>query len=285
LAFRSGGGISSGMRTAVCVIVKNEEPNFLEWICFHLAAGFDTILVYDNHSTDRTFDIARAARAAGDVRVRRWERPSRQAGCYAHAHSVHRDAFDWMAFIDSDEFLFAPGHGSIKDFLADKGQIPAFGVHWLCYGSSGATEISEQLVIEEFVRRGPLTFSANRHIKTLLQPKRAIAPIGGHKFRLVDDAPYYSADGQPIIEWLKPEGKAMRVSGTDHLRINHYYTRSRAHYLRKLERGDVALDMLVDAFRHHDRNDEHDDSALVYRDKMKAMIDAVTAAQKREASE
>ena len=265
------------MKIAACVIVKNEAPNFLEWICFHLAVGFDTILVYDNHSTDRTFEIAEAARAVGDVRAIRWESEPRQIGCYAHALDAHRAEFDWMAFIDSDEFLFAPGERSIKGFLARRAFTAAFAAHWLCYGSSGAEELSDRLVIEEFVQRAPTGFSANRHIKSLLRPALAIRPLNGHKFELKEGAVYRRGDGVEVTDWLK-WGKTGHVAAVDRLRINHYFTRSQAHYRRKLARGDLLPKELPDVFTQMDRNDVRDESALVYEGQVRALMARVTAA-------
>lgn len=45
---------SSTMKLGICAIVKDEGPYLSEWIEHHKLIGFDTILLYNDHSTDDT---------------------------------------------------------------------------------------------------------------------------------------------------------------------------------------------------------------------------------------
>ena len=261
------------MKVAVCVMVKNEERDFLEWLCFHLAVGFDTILVYDNYSTDRTFAVAASAKAVGDVRVRLWDTPGkfRQYEAYRDALRTYRDEFDWIAFIDSDEFLFAPDHRPIKAVLATLEHAGAVGVHWQCFGSSGVQSIGDKLLIEEFLHRSLEHFTPNKHIKTIVRPELATGECSPHHFVLTEGELCTRADGRPIEDFFKP-GKTRSVGATDILRINHYYTRSREQYARKLARGRCNGQEVVDDFDYMDRNEVFDDSAIIYLDEVKALV-------------
>jgi hypothetical protein len=60
------------VHTAACAIVRDEERDLAEWIAFQFAVGFDAVLAYDNHSIDRTPDIARAFGWRFDVRLIDW---------------------------------------------------------------------------------------------------------------------------------------------------------------------------------------------------------------------
>ena len=266
------------MKVAACVIVRNEAPNFLEWLCFHLAVGFDTILVYDNQSNDGTGEVARQASTIGDVRLASWPSTGKitQLLAYRDAVKRHADEFDWIAFFDSDEFLFSPTARSIKDVLATLANAVAIGVHWQCFGSSGATALSGGLVIEEFLWRAETDFSANGHIKSILRPRAVDQVISAHVATLRHGA-YVRANGREIHDFVKA-GKTKHVEALDILRINHYYTRSREHYQLKLDRGNIHGEPIKDDFERMDRNEVYDDSALIYRDRVVDLVRSIDRA-------
>lgn len=215
------------------------------------------------------------------MRTIRWESTPRQTGAYGHALDTHRDEFDWIAFIDSDELMFSP-RGSVKAVLAEQPQDrSALAVHWIMFGSSGATTISrDRLMIEQFQRHGPLALSTHRHIKSIVRPERAIGAINAHIFTMADDDPYHAADGTLVADWVKP-GKAadIHVPAFDRLRCHHYFTRSREHYDRKLARGAARVGKpLRDRFAKYDRNDEHDDSAMMHHAEVVRLMKLVSPA-------
>ncbi|NHN84501.1 hypothetical protein GOB93_07565 [Acetobacter musti] len=51
------------MKTAVCLVVKNEDTEIVYWIAWYKALGFDSFIIYDDFSDDAT-DISRTAAAA-----------------------------------------------------------------------------------------------------------------------------------------------------------------------------------------------------------------------------
>ncbi len=94
-------------RIGCVVIVKNEERHIAEWLAWQFLIGFDTVLLLDNGSTDRTKEIAASFAPRYDVRVIDWpdyERGAQQRA-YMHAIALLKDEFEWLAFFDADEFL------------------------------------------------------------------------------------------------------------------------------------------------------------------------------------
>ena len=45
------------MKSAICMIVRDEARDILEWIAFHARAGFDAQVIFDNGSTDGTAEL------------------------------------------------------------------------------------------------------------------------------------------------------------------------------------------------------------------------------------
>jgi glycosyltransferase involved in cell wall biosynthesis len=90
---------------SICAIFKNEAPYLAEWITFHLAVGFDRFVLYDNGSTDGGRELIGALPFANQVTVIDWpERPGQEAA-YRHFFENWRPHFDWVAYIDIDEFI------------------------------------------------------------------------------------------------------------------------------------------------------------------------------------
>jgi len=85
------------MHTAVCLWVLDEERDLAEWLAYQIAVGFDTCLVYDNGSADRTVEIVRAFARHFDVRLSDWPDTDRraQANCYNNCLSRFGREFDW----------------------------------------------------------------------------------------------------------------------------------------------------------------------------------------------
>jgi glycosyltransferase involved in cell wall biosynthesis len=104
------------MRIAACLIVRNEARDIAEWLGYHAAAGFDAFLVYDNASSDGTTAALQAAGMVLDVRTVHWpsRSPLAQVSAYEHAIAKNKHEFDWIAFIDSDEFLVTHGLNSVR---------------------------------------------------------------------------------------------------------------------------------------------------------------------------
>ena len=233
---RSIEGMSKVDKKAVCCIVKNEERDFAEWIAFHLQAGFDTIIVYDNMSDDRTRDIVLEFTEKFDVRLVKWKssEQGRQFTAYSDAIARFGENFEWMLFIDSDEFLiesvdFGKKLSFLDNFDADVSQVL---LNWVTFGSSGHKEFPDGLVIENFLYRAPAEEGINRHTKAFVRPGNVLLCDHPHQFPVTGRS--VDVFGNDIV-WSETEGAGIIAGVPDYSgpRIHHYWTRSEAHWLLK----------------------------------------------------
>jgi glycosyltransferase involved in cell wall biosynthesis len=279
------------MKSAACLIVRNEEAHILEWMAFHTRAGFDTLIIFDNASTDATPALIRHAAAHCDIRFHDWQNRSQQSQALAYeaACQAYRLEFDWIAFIDSDEFLVTAQPMPINTLLARYEGWSAIAVNWAVYGANGHEAAPAGLVIENFTRRAPESFFPARHVKSIIRPRLAIRCPNPHYFEMREDIDGHYCDtlGRYML-WLRapesPDGLMRGVSRAEPdysvMRVNHYFTRSRAHWQAKLARGypDDLVQRKIEEFDTYNRNEVADPVAARDGPALRRAIAALTAA-------
>ena len=140
---------------AICAIYQNEGDYLQEFIAFHHAVGVERFYLYNDESTDNSREVLQPVidkglvvhhdvlELPGHAEARREERPSyhQQGWAYMHCLQTYGSAANWIAVIDVDEFLFAPGGDSVPEVLSRYEQWPGIVVNRATYGTSGhATE-------------------------------------------------------------------------------------------------------------------------------------------------
>jgi glycosyltransferase involved in cell wall biosynthesis len=208
------------MKIAACLIVRNEVRDIDEWIAHHALAGFDTQIIFDNGSTDGTAERIHTAARHYDIRFHNWVNRSKQAQTLAYeaACEAYKQEFDWIAFLDSDEFLITPNGESAAALLVRFENWSAVGLNWAVYGSNGHTDAPPGLVLENFTRRADETFFPARHVKSIVRPRLAISCPNPHFFNMKGSIEHRYCDvhGNPML-WLHapeaPGGVLRGLSG------------------------------------------------------------------------
>ena len=258
------------MKIAVCVVVKNEEKILAEWISFYVTLGFDTVIIIDDHSADDTPAIARRAAIIHDVRVLPWLEvgKGKQGIAYTRIVEQFKSEFEWIAFVDVDEFLVPAVSSSIQELLADRPPGSAIAVPWLMFGSSGHVEKPSGLTISDYTRRAQFSFGPNLHVKSIVQPKSVVRGVNPHYFEI--DGQYYMPDSTKV-EWARNStgdlvhGLLNAEPSYSGWRLHHYFTRSKSHWEDRMARGQLgAITRTRDDFVTYDRNDVLDESALPF---------------------
>ncbi|MCF3948239.1 glycosyltransferase family 2 protein [Acidiphilium iwatense] len=249
-------------RIASVAVVKDEERHIAEWIAYQFAVGFDTVVLFDNGSTDQTVTRARALAAHRDVRVIDWPvfAPDYQVRAYEDAARRFTGEFDWLGFFDTDEFLVMAPDFDLRAILALWRDAAAIGVPWAIFGSSGHVNWPDGLVIEEFVYRAQPSFGPNRHIKSIIRPERMKSCLNAHAFEM--DGVYRGLAGNEL-SWSQP---GVLDCEPDYRmgKLHHYFTRSQAHWDAKIRRGYHDTDRKASEFEAYDRNEVFDDAAVRY---------------------
>jgi glycosyltransferase involved in cell wall biosynthesis len=254
-----------------CVgIVKNEAAHIAEWVAWQVLAGFDTVFLLDNGSTDGTGAIARALAPGLDVRVFDYPNtsPDYQLRGYEQMARALAGQYDWLAFFDTDEFLRLDEGLNLKTLLAARPEA-AVAVSWAMFGANGHREKPEGLVIESFTRRAEAKFPPNRHVKSIIRPELMQAALSPHAFAM--EGEYVDLAGRPVA-WGHIPGYLPHDPDYAGGALNHYFTRSAAHWREKLARGYPDTTRAPEDFAVYDRNEVEDMRAAARAGDVRAML-------------
>lgn len=242
---------------AVCAIAKDEGPYFKEWIEWHRKMGVEKFYIYDNESTDGTKEVLQPYIDAGIVDYTYFPGYRKQLASYDDCLERHRLEARWIAFIDLDEFIVPVKDKNIPEFLKRFEDVPAVEINWLVYGSGGAVKKEPGGMMSRFKRHSQPTHRLNRHVKSIVDPRRVFSMIGCHEVARISGK---AADshGEPITANFRD-----RVPQQDVIRINHYAVRSYEEFREKQNRGRASgkqRKVSDDYFTQYDLNDIEDNT-------------------------
>jgi hypothetical protein len=187
----------------------------------------ERFFLYNNGDRDTQRELLAPYVEQGIVVLHEWTVFPPQTPAYNDCIERHREDARWIAFIDTDEFLFSPNDTPLVEVLADYEEWPAVGVGRANFGPSGHRTKPDGLVIESYLQ--PIGLKKERSIKSIVDPARTIQCWGGHHFDY--------GDGLAVDENHYPiYGATREFNSFSRLRINHYYTRSEEEFREKVSR-------------------------------------------------
>lgn len=245
------------MKVAIVCIVKNELDYMLEWVAYHRTVlGVTDFIVADNVSNDGTTQLLEALDHSGlIIRVhspRVNDEKGIQADAYNHILKKYGSQYDYMAFIDADEFIVNKTGLSFQKQLkkiAGNRDAGAIALNWRVFGSSGFYYQTNRLVTERFTWASRPDKNVNHHIKTILKPS-CVSEMYIHHAKLKNNKYYYDEGGKIFfIETTKEKNEMplgsvspfTKVIKNNSLYVAHYVVKSKdEHMLKKSKRGSAA---------------------------------------------
>ena len=251
---------------AIVSIAKNEGPYIKEWIEYHKLLGVTQFYFYDNESNDNTIGILQPYLESGLVTYSLIKGKARQLDAYNDAINRYKNKCRYMAFIDLDEYImptepFKPISTVVKELIAKHSKgASGVGINWAIYGSSNFDIAPTGLITENFNHRGNNREVKNAHIKTICNPRMVSYYISPH-YPLYKLGAYSIGDNEErLYVWFCDKREYKNI------RINHYYTKSKQQYLKKISRGlgDRIGEYDLNQFNNYDLNGIEDNSMAIY---------------------
>lgn len=218
------------------MIFQNEAPYLREWIEFHRLMGAEHFYLCSHNSTDQFREVLAPYVKNGIVELREVHSAAfetqvdfntLQLDFYNDCLAKTRKRSQWVAFIDSDEYLFPTTAKNLIEFLSDYREFAGVAANWQMFGTSNVTQlIPGKLMIEQLTRCGDTSLEEiNSPIKSIVQPSLVF------KFHNDPHSPafqhgYYQVNTDKV-PFLGPFSPYIQV---DKLRINHYWTRDEYYF-------------------------------------------------------
>jgi predicted O-methyltransferase YrrM len=236
-------------KVLLCAIAKNEAAYLVEWIAYHkFIVGFDEVLIYENDSTDNSRLILEKLDKLGICQYKPWPRsqgvvPQRSA--YNDAIQTYNQSYQWVCFLDLDEFLVLKSFNTIQDCIQSfDGKADSIVINWLMFGSSGHSTYSPEPVIQRFTKCADYSSPIHKHMKSISKID-SIEFLDIHIPRLKPNSKYFHIDGKELHFGADPTGEHIKNQGyVNHkpARINHYQSKSLEEYQCRKLKGRATVD-------------------------------------------
>lgn len=247
-------------KVAAVLFVKDEAFDLPSWIAWYVSYGFDALIIYEDDSSDLTGDVIAAASLFFDVRKcdvpYRLHFQHRQGAVYLDAAEKLRDEFEWVVFVDADEYIYLPNHKNIHDFLNTFPEsVGSIAFNWCCYGNGGHVIRPGINVPEQFREHSEPDFFENNTVKSFVRVKQMhLSYQDPHRFDV--DGDIVNPLGEQI-EWH--EEARHRIAGIpdwSNGAILHYAIRSAEHYIEKVKRrSDIRNNVDIGFFTWWNHNE------------------------------
>ena len=216
---------------ALCCRIRDEAPFLREFVEYYLAAGVNHFFFYEKLSQDNYREILAPYVVAGLVTLfDNWPKipvsPSAEEDCILR--SIGR--FEWIGFIDADEFVVMRDNQSIGEFLSHFNDRPAVALHWQMYGSNGHKLRPNAAVIAAYTRRQAIP---DFHVKCFVRPESVSRYRNPHSW-------YYRGMRLAVTEiGRRIAGSISIPASAERAWINHYHHKSDQDYFEKASRKCV----------------------------------------------
>lgn len=217
------------LKLGLHAMFQNEAPYLREWIEYHLKLGFDRIYLTNDASQDHYLSVLQPFIDRGQVVLEEarqdWNFFDREEWHKNRILRYARGRYTWMAFLDVDEFIFAPDQ-DLRKWLQRHSRLPGIVLNWMIFGTAGVERLQAgEKITQKLNRRFPQAHQEHYQVKSLVQPHRG--------FIFFNNNPHYP-QYSPLARLRHPSGHrfhpARPLIERRPLSINHYWYRTEEFY-------------------------------------------------------
>lgn len=221
------------MKSCIVAIAKNEASYLAEWASYHIALGFDRIFLYDNDSSDEPEKTLN--NISKFIEIIKWpttEGVSPQLSAYNSSYQKIRDEYDFIAFIDIDEFITLRKHNNINDYLsAIPESVSAIAINQKIFGSSQLEKYEDLPVTARFQKCATEDHPEHLWFKSIYRSKHIKQINSCHKGELLQGA---YADANFNVENIDQSSSGQtKTNASQTIHINHYILKSKEEFETK----------------------------------------------------
>ncbi len=228
-------------KICICAIAKCENKYINDWVNYHLNSGIDEIHIYDNN--DKSYSPVENCIKINSGRVVIHKIPDAknfQRGVYTKFYIQNKDRFDWIIFIDIDEFINLNNqYTSIKEFLNDKlfYDTDVIRLKWKIFGDGDLITRDINIPVYKGITKPSNNTIFNSQAKCIVR---------GGLDNVIFESVHYPLINGVVPKQKLPNGKITygKISineKSNGICLNHYMTKTIAEFIdQKLARGTDA---------------------------------------------
>lgn len=221
-------------KVCICAILKDEYFYLKEWIDWHLSLGIEHIYLYEDYNS-----ISHAPIVSEYDNVHLYyvkdilesyykdtildkHNAWKQYYIYEYFYNSYRNKYEWIMFIDIDEFLILKDV-KLFDLLDTYNDECAILLKWVMFGANGHITKPVGSIMKNYTKIVPKTFQLNHDCKSIVNCKLNLN-LNWYRFC------------HSILGGIYPKSKQGVITAY----INHYFTKSWEEWkYRMLKRGDL----------------------------------------------
>ena len=222
------------MKTAISTCIKNEQPYLKEWLDYHLGLGFDHIYLFEDFGSESHADIVADYEEVEllPMEVVLCEEDhieGRQMKSVRYSLRYFKE-YDWIAFIDLDEFIRLDDGLTLHSFLEMYEDYSAVYLSWRMFGACGHI-VKPQGSVQESYTTPELGVDFSKFLGSRWLHK-SIANMRKNP---------YAENIHTIANGINMDGGAEGCTGIYHTAwIDHYFTKSWEEWCDRIfNRGDL----------------------------------------------
>ena len=225
-------------KTAICTIIKDEHQYLEEWIKYHLNIGFDEIWIYEDYNSSSHLDIT--SKYPNKVFLNRLEdikselkevrcRGNKQKKTWTYFMEMYRPRFDYVAYIDVDEFItFETGY-NLQKLLEEFDGCGGIYLFWKMFNANGIIDNPKTDVVTTFTQECG-------QLKKNSEPQWTLKTICDIRMRNQE----FLTNHEALIGVTTDRLRTLKVRCYKKAWINHYFTRSWEEWCNRfIIRGDI----------------------------------------------
>lgn len=219
------------MKLSTALLVRDENEYLPEWLEWHANHGVEHFYIYDDSRESSIFDALGEYAPMCTVRDAKRYQYHLQFEAYLDALRRFGHKTEWMAFIDTDEFLRSVDGTPITgvlDTMPDN--TAAVLCPWVIYNANGQLTKTHGPVRERFTSSVPWPWIKQMpNWKSIVRPALVTSMSAHSPIQMDDGAILSDAYGKAV------EDKYSLPA--DKLVVDHYYTKSYEEWLTRLPKG------------------------------------------------
>lgn len=213
------------------LLIRDENEYLPEWLEWHTGRGVEHFYIYDDSRESSVLDVLGEYTDLCTVRDAKRFKYHLQFEAYVDALRRFGNETEWMAFIDTDEFIRSGDGEQVTDILDSMpDNAAAVLCPWVIYNANGQLTKTPGPVRERFTSSVLWPWIKQMpNWKSIVRPALVTSMSAHSPSKMADGAILVDANGNEVVD--KYDLPA------DKLVVDHYYTKSYEEWLTRLPKG------------------------------------------------